>query len=149
MDMPKYFFSLTIIFFTLFGCSHNAEPEELEGFSTILVENIHSNDFSRHELQINSVKIIENSLITDISYSGGCKEHEFTLVISKYFNKTYPVQVEAFISHNNNGDICEAFLNEEIVFSLLPLRDLYRNAYGDNGEIILIISNYGETHYSF
>ena len=76
-------------------------------------------------------------------------EHEFALVISKHFNKTYAPQVEVFISHNNNGDNCEAFLNEEFSFSLVPLRDLYRNAYGNNGEVILIISNYGEIHYSF
>jgi hypothetical protein len=149
MDMPKYFISLSIILYTLFGCSNNTEPEVLGSFPTILVENINSSDLYRHELRINSVKINENSLIADISYSGGCKDHEFALVISKYFNKTYPVQVEVFISHNNNGDSCEAFLTEEIAFSLLPLRDLYRNAYSDKGEIILMISNYGETHYLF
>jgi hypothetical protein len=147
--MPKYFFGLSIILLILFGCSNNTEPEDLGSSPTILVENINASDLYRHELRINSVKINENSLIADISFSGGCRKHEFILVISKYFIKTNPPQIELFISHNNNGDSCEAFLNEEIVFSLVPLKDLYRNEYGDKGEIILIVSNYGDIHYSF
>jgi hypothetical protein len=58
-------------------------------------------------------------LYLHVNYSGGCRDHEFTL----YRLPTNPRQeVELMLSHEDNDDMCEAWLSEWLIFSLKPLR---------------------------
>lgn len=57
-----------------------------------------------------------------LSYSGGCKEHTIDLVLiqpSGIDNSTIPTFE---ISHNANGDMCEAYFTKELRFDLTPLK---------------------------
>lgn len=76
-----------------------------------------------------------------VSYSGGCAGHEFDLVVYGGWKESYPVQVSAFLSHDANGDPCDAFLTEDLVFDLRPLKKAYQEAYGisDPGSTTVVI----------
>ena len=79
---------------------------------------------------VNSAAIDGHRLTIDVSYAGGCRRHEFTLVISKSFRESDPAQLPAVLAHNANGDPCEAWLTESHVFDLALVRTRYRQFFG-------------------
>lgn len=83
--------------------------------------------------------VIENdTLMLTISYSGGCALHDFTLVTNGNFMESDPVQLVVALTHDDNGDTCEAYPTERYSFDLEPLKTRYQEAYGtDEGSIIL------------
>ena len=82
--------------------------------------------------------IRDNTLTITMSYSGGCEDHEFTLVASDVFMESYPVQLEVSVAHDAHGDRCRAYLTETYGFDLTPIKTLYQDAYQeDAGTIVL------------
>lgn len=83
--------------------------------------------------------VIEGDTLTlTVSYSGGCKAHDVTLVTSGMFLESYPVQLAVTVAHDANGDMCEAYLTDEYEFDLTPIKTLYQEAYQeDAGTIVL------------
>ena len=86
---------------------------------------------------INSATIDQNNLTLEVSYSGGCEEHEFSLMGSKMIQKSLPPKRGIFLYHQNNGDSCRELKEETLVF------DISEFAY-ESGEIILILDGYKE-----
>src|SRR5690606_33777216 len=73
---------------------------------------------------------IDNNLVTlEVSYAGGCKPHEFNLIVSSLFMESNPVQTESILSHVTE-DTCEALVTEKLTFDLLPIREFYQRIYG-------------------
>lgn len=73
-------------------------------------------------LNINSVKIVNDNLLFDVSYSGGCAKHIIELFAFDFINKSNPPGVVLQLSHNAQNDMCEAYLSEKISFSLDNLK---------------------------
>ena len=73
--------------------------------------------------------ITEDVLTLNVSYGGGCKAHDFTLVTSGVFQGTDPVELQAVIAHNANTDSCEAYLTETYHFDVSPLKAHYQKIY--------------------
>ena len=94
-----------------------------------------------YELEIDGdhAPVIENDTLTlTISYSGGCASHYFTLVTNGSFMESDPVQLVVALTHDDNGDMCEAYPQERYSFDLEPIKTRYQEAYGtDEGSIIL------------
>lgn len=75
-----------------------------------------------------------------LSYSGGCKQHTIDLarmLPSESDNSNIPTFE---ISHNANGDMCEAYFTKELRFDLTPLKlegkkDFVLTAKLTNGEV--------------
>ena len=89
---------------------------------------------------VNSVAVEGDRLTISVSYAGGCRNHVFTLVISKSFMESDPVQLSAFLAHNANGDPCEAFPTESLSFDLGAVRTRYQMFYGPGpGKVVLRI----------
>ena len=82
--------------------------------------------------------ITGEKLFIEVGYSGGCKEHEFTLIWPEVITMIYPPQFSVSLSHDGNGDLCEAFLRDTLEF------DLTKNPLGisvkkkKKGEVTLI-----------
>ena len=89
--------------------------------------------------------VIENgTLILTISYSGGCASHDFTLVTNGNFMESDPVQLVVALTHDDNGDTCEAYPTERYSFDLEPIKTRYQEAYGtDEGSITLRLWHLG------
>ena len=60
------------------------------------------------EYVINAATIEDDTLHINVSYTGGCETHAFTLVAEPMFLESFPVQLRVSIAHNANGDTCEA-----------------------------------------
>lgn len=94
--------------------------------------------------EIGSVAIADDGLSVELSFGGGCEEHDFTLVIAAEFAESDPVQLRAEIAHNANNDPCEAYLTETRVFDLGLVRARYRDSYGSGaGEVAILIKGAG------
>ena len=57
---------------------------------------------------INAATLQDDTLTINVSYSGGCETHAFTLVAEERFLESLPVQLRVSLAHNANGDTCEA-----------------------------------------
>ena len=87
--------------------------------------------------ELTAAAIAGDTLAVTVSYSGGCRDHQFTLVASASFLESLPVQLEVALAHNANGDSCEAWLTEEYLFSLVPIRERFQDQYQESGRIVL------------
>ena len=70
---------------------------------------------------IDSAAIEGGNLVLNVSYGGGCEEHEFELAWDGLVLESLPAQVSLQLYHNSNNDFCEAFLSETLVFDLSEL----------------------------
>lgn len=87
---------------------------------------------------LESATLTEDTLNIRVSFSGGCQNHQFTLIASDTFIESVPVQLAVVIAHNANGDTCEAYPTENYRFDLTPIKRRYQNAYRqDTGTLIL------------
>lgn len=78
---------------------------------------------ARDPVYIHEIYVDCDCLHIKLSYSGGCKEHIVELARMLPECGTPPVPPPAFeISHNANGDMCEAYITREFRFDLSPLK---------------------------
>ena len=95
--------------------------------------------------------LIDNDILSVIvSYSGGCKKHEFLLATLSHFTTTdLSHQANLLLAHENNGDTCKKIVKEHLYFDLLPLKERYQQVYGiKTSSIILRLMN-GSINYQF
>ncbi len=64
-----------------------------------------------------------DKLILDVRYTGGCLDHTFQLNWDGAFLKSNPAQVVLELSHNANGDSCQALVSERLQFDLSVIID--------------------------
>lgn len=97
-------------------------------------------------LFVSSVVLDGDSLAVEVSYSGGCADHQFGLCWDAAFLESEPVQVHTFISHESHDDKCQAVPSEQLTFDLVPLRDAWHASYGAGpGEITMHIDGWSES----
>ena len=87
---------------------------------------------------INTATIEADTLHVNVSYTGGCETHAFTLAAEPRFLESFPVQLRVLLAHNANSDTCEAWITEDYHFDLTPLKEAYQKGYQtDEGTIVL------------
>ncbi len=78
--------------------------------------------------------LVEGSAIrADVTYSGGCEPHPMDLVAWGEWLESFPVQINALITHDDGDDPCDAVIAESRSFDLFPLARAYVEAYGEGG----------------
>lgn len=108
---------------------------------TVVITDTDGN-WGNDEYTLNNVTITGDTLKLNVSYTGGCKTHQFTLVTSGSFLESSPVQLVISIAHNANDDPCEAYPTEDYHFDLNPIKTLYQEAYQqESGTIILLLED--------
>ena len=101
---------------------------------------------------INTATIEVDTLHINVSYTGGCETHAFTLVAEPRFLESFPVQLRVSLAHNANSDTCQDSLTEDYIFDLTPIKEVYQKGYQtDEGTIILRLKDAppGELAYEF
>ena len=129
----------------------DVNPDEIFYIGAVFIGDAEDR-FGTDEYTLNSATITDDTLNISVSYSGGCEDHQFTLVVSDTFLESFPVQLHASIAHNANGDTCEAYPTDNYRFDLTPIKKLYQKAYQQEaGTIILRLKNApnGELVYKF
>lgn len=67
---------------------------------------------------INEVRSDNEKIIIYVSYSGGCKEHNFDVVWDGVVDLSPPGKLNLIIKHNANEDSCEALIDDKIELNL-------------------------------
>ena len=101
---------------------------------------------------MNDATITDDTLTLNVSYSGGCATHEFTLIAADSCVESSPVQMDISVRHNSNGDRCRSIITEDRCFDLTPIKTLYQETYQQEaGTIILRLDGApnGELIYEF
>lgn len=75
-----------------------------------------------------SVTILSHSiedryLTLQIGYSGGCEEHSFDLSTDMSFMGASPPAATLYLVHHDNGDACEEYITETVMFDLSSVRN--------------------------
>ena len=97
-------------------------------------------DLPTDQFDLNSAAVTGNVLTLSVSYSGGCRSHEFVLTAADSFFESSPVQLPLVLTHEDNGDTCEAYPTEQRRFDLTPIKQRYQTAYGeDSGTVLLLL----------
>lgn len=78
--------------------------------------------YSMDGFHLDSAYVDEDWLMMQVSYSGGCRTHDFNL-LKLPPNALIPPPVELALSHESNGDACEGYITKWLVFSLIPIRE--------------------------
>lgn len=86
------------------------------------------------------VKLSGNTLTLDVTYTGGCAEHDFRLVGSQMISKSMPPIRAVKLVHDAHGDTCKATVTRKINFDLTELA--YQKEAGS--EIVLQIEGLQE-----
>ncbi|MBT33348.1 MAG: hypothetical protein CMO01_27115 [Thalassobius sp.] len=87
---------------------------------------------------INDVNINGNYLEVEVSYSGGCEEHTFEMVWPESVDQIYPPKVPVILTHDANGDLCEAYITETLKIDLAGDQLDYDIKTISNIEIIVV-----------
>jgi hypothetical protein len=136
MEKQFVIIGLTILFICigLSGC--------LSSYDYIILDDSFYQNAPRDSFTFNTVKLRNNILSLNISYGGGCEEHEFTLVGTS-FMESNPVQVNVLLSHNANNDPCDMWITQELAFNLLPLKRAWQQSYHQkSGKIVINLQDW-------
>jgi hypothetical protein len=64
-------------------------------------------------------------LVVEVSYGGGCEQHDFTLLDTGIATRSIPPQHFLRLVHAAHGDACEAYITRELRFDISPFKGLY------------------------
>lgn len=91
----------------------------------------------------------DDNLSVVVTYSGGCKNHEFVLAVVPNFANNELENINLILSHDNKGDMCKKMVRDSLKFNLLPLKEKFQKNYGKKeGTIILHLKN-KDIQYNF
>ena len=111
--------------------------DDVAKISTV-VFGLTANAWGTDAYTINAATLEGDTLRINVSYSGGCETHAFTLVAEQRFLESFPVQLRVSLAHNANSDTCEAWITEDYHFDLTPIKEIYQKGYRtDTGTIVL------------
>ena len=130
--------SLCTLSLILFSCTDEQIIVAESNCPEIIVLN-YDEEWINDTYIINNVSLSESQeLELNISHSGGCQEHEYELIQNPQFCGTLPIYISIKLSHNSNGDICEAWITKDLCFDISSI-------YSENGTDEITIGLYN-TH---
>ncbi len=92
--------------------------------------------------KIDSILIDHNVLKIRVRHSGGCQRHYFQLFMSPAgFVESDSVQADLYLRHFGIPDICMAWSASWVEVDLTPIANLYRQTYGQDGDVTLNIAD--------
>jgi hypothetical protein len=98
-------------------------------------------------VEFNMANITDDAvLVLDVTYSGGCVDHGFTMVWDGNVMESYPPQINLFLFHDFNDDPCDGLVDEKLYFDFdfdAPIIAHIRNgeSYADEDTITVEFSD--------
>ncbi len=124
---------LLLVVLLLTSCLRNtASLETVERLTLLSNEEFEKDSLPNDALTINSITLDGDGYLTfDVSHSGGCQEHVYGLYWESVLAKTDPPTIEFYLSHEANGDACEAWLNKTITVDISSVLGWAMNTSGE------------------
>ena len=102
----------------------------------VTVDDSYSQPEDMASVDISKVEITGDILSINVSYSGGCAEHEFKLYFNGMYMKSLPPKVNLMLFHDNKGDSCRSIVEKTLKFDLKNIREKGKTT----GEIMVKVS---------
>ncbi|MCO5260570.1 MAG: hypothetical protein M9916_10535 [Crocinitomicaceae bacterium] len=97
-------------------------------------------------MSIDAIEVNENTLYIDITYGGGCKDHEFEIIGSEAIAKSLPPIRAVQIVHHANEDNCRSIVKKRLEVDITDLAYLKEK----DSEIYLTFENWeGRVLYKY
>ncbi len=127
----------------LTACGDKDDKDDTGDPATVTVPEVLS-DCSAYDdrpVTLSGAEITGDTLALTVGYGGGCETHSWSLCWpDQVFAESEPVQVFLTLWHSSNGDMCDAWFEEELPFDLTPLREAWQDGYqSESGEITVHI----------
>lgn len=130
MSYKKYYIlTCSFLIIGLINCEKSYEPLQIYSDQRVILiedllsfdlDSIHIDDFSINDVRIDEVA---DFIIFEVSYGGGCKEHQFHLYSTYGILYSNPPGCLVYLSHDGNNDYCKAMVTKTISFSLKPFHN--------------------------
>ena len=108
-----FLFTLLLFFVSCEKSSINFCPNVIEG--------VNLTDFPMDEYGLNQIDITKDQLLINVTYGGGCENHDFKMILhdeSPIDGGGQQIQILS-LSHNANNDVCNALiLDHELCFNI-------------------------------
>ncbi len=91
------------------------------------------------KFKIDSAYLIEDWMICNVSFSGGCANHHFKAYWNQQINTDSLAETKIILTHDARNDTCEAYISQEININLKWLTNSENSVY--NHIIYHIINN--------
>ena len=95
-------------------------------FCPDVIEGVNLTDFPMDEFGVNEIELIEDELLINVTYGGGCENHDFKMIL----NDELPIdgggqQIQILsLSHDANNDVCYALILEhELCFNISSIEN--------------------------
>ena len=136
---------------TVFISAEDVLPDNTQLWGEVTFADPTRNAWGTDDYVVNGPPSITGDVLTlNVSYGGGCETHDFTLITSGVFLESDPVQLQAVLAHNANGDRCERWVTETYHFNVSALKARYQKAYRtETGTIVLSIKDMPALVYTF
>ena len=121
----------------LVAISNDVPLVEIENWGTVVITD-KADNWGTDDYALNAATIVGDTLTLNVSYSGGCESHDFTLVAAQEFMESDPVQLRVTLAHDANNDACEAYPTEDYHFDLGEIKTLYQEAYQQKAGTIVL-----------
>ncbi len=122
--------ALALIGITLLSCGTKKEAKEALNDKKAPIEStitakVKVGEFVKENdpLTIDTAYTVGNMLYIDVTYGGGCADHEFELIGSPAIAKSYPAQRAIQLVHHSNNDRCKALVKKTVVADVSELTD--------------------------
>jgi hypothetical protein len=109
MIRPAFFAALILILFS--GCDSSTLPAPYTDHR--LPDDLQSDVF-----ELNGARMDGSILHLNVSYGGGCAMHTFTAYNTGQIMKSNPPGLVLYVAHDGGGDLCEAYLTEDVQIDL-------------------------------
>jgi len=126
------------------GSSDPVGPDPVTEAEIVMVDEARCGPAEDDAAEIASAGIEGDSLRLLVAYGGGCKTHRFALYGGNAFMESNPPQAALRLCHDADGDACEAWIRQELLFDLGPLKRRYQELYGETGILLLQIRGPGQ-----
>ncbi|GAB5520402.1 MAG: hypothetical protein RhofKO_26530 [Rhodothermales bacterium] len=121
----------------LFGPEPNPQPAD----RVVVVQDPFDGSFSMDPVTVDSAWVANDSLYLDVGHSGGCAEHDFRLYGAQALSPLtiFPPQGSVVLSHDANGDLCEAYVTAQLRFDLTPVLDAWGRDYDGPAKAMIYV----------
>jgi hypothetical protein len=144
VNWPRWLLASVVLAASI-ACSDSTEPTQPNGFwsvndiwsgQIIITPDADAPRWPSDPVTIHAVEVKGDSLELTVSFGGGCRIHEFSLLADAAWMESYPVQIAVRLSHDAKSDACEALLSRVLRFDLSPLKAAYATSYQATSGII-------------
>lgn len=109
----------------------------------VMVDKGYSWPGSTDPFQVEVIRVNGDTLLVEVSYGGGCKEHQFTLKTNGAWMKSLPPQINLWLEHESHDDMCRALIHTTLRFDLRPVR------YAGGEQVVVIVNEDRERRQTY